>query len=180
QPPPLGVSQIGPGGGQDGFVIRLNTTVGGPGYYATFLGGSGNDYCAAIAVDSQGNAYVTGNTDSIDYPSTPNAFRGHIFGAGDGYNAFVTKLTSTGTLSYSTFLEGNGDDRGRAIAVDSTGNAYVTGETSSINFPTTDDAIQVYYEGGKSDAFVTKLNATGTTLVYSSYWGGTGEESAYG
>jgi beta-propeller repeat-containing protein len=162
----------------DGFVTKLNPA-GCALVYSTYLAGSGKDIGAAIAVDADGNAYVTGGTDSIDFPTTAGAFQttygGGGFGGGD---AFVTKLDPTGSaLVYSTFLGGSDADGGAGIAVDATGNAYVTGGTYSANFPTTAGAFQTTYGGGASgvgDAFVTQLTPTGSALVYSTYLGGSG------
>lgn len=132
--------------------------------YSSYLGGSGFDQGYAIAVDSLGNAYVTGKTAATDFPTTAGAFQTN-YGGGD---AFVTKLNSAGTaVIYSTYLNGAA---GNGIAVDSAGNAYVTGETLTPNFPTTADAFQTSPMG--FDAFVTKLNAAGSALVYSSRFGG--------
>src|SRR5206468_12408882 len=136
--------------------------------YSTYLGGGGFDEGRAIAVDSNGNAYVTGTTDSVDFP-TLSAFQDALAGEGS-QDTFVTKLNAAGSaLVYSTYLGGSGLDEGRAIAVDAGGNAYVTGATSSTNFPT-QSPIQTNLGG--ADAFVTKLNAAGSTLVYSTYLGG--------
>src|SRR5262249_50683732 len=135
--------------------------------YSTYLGGSIADRGRGIAVDASGNAYVTGDTDSTDFPTTPGAFQPTFAGSED---AFVTKLNSSGTaLVYSTYLGGNNNDLGSTIAVDASGNAYVTGPTNSDDFPTA-NAIQPTF-GGVQDAFVTKLNAIGG-LVYSTYLGG--------
>src|SRR6185436_14284487 len=114
----------------------------------------GFDQGYAIAVDSFGNAYVTGQTAAIDFPTTPGAFQTN-YGGGD---AFVSKLNAAGTaLVYSTYINGAS---GNGIAVDSAGNAYVTGEASTPNFPTTPGAFQTAPFG--FDTFVTKLNATGS------------------
>ncbi|MFC5652970.1 SBBP repeat-containing protein [Paenibacillus solisilvae] len=146
-------------------------------FYSTYLGGSANDEALSIAVDASGNAYVTGYTESANFPTTPGAFQ-TAFGSGSD-EVFVTKLNLTGTaLVYSTFLGGNGTEFGNGIAVDSFGNAYVTGSTTSTDFPTTPGAFQPIYGGGPTDAFVTKLNATGTALIYSTYLGGTAGDAA--
>jgi uncharacterized protein (TIGR03437 family) len=136
--------------------------------YSTYLGGSGRDLTFGIAVDSSGNAYVTGSTQSNNFP-TANAFQA-AYGGGT-YDAFVTKLNASGSaLVYSTFLGGSGgDDWALGIAVDSSGNAYVTGSTQSANFPTA-NAFQAAFRGS-ADAFVTKLNADGSALVYSTFLG---------
>src|SRR5207302_7778662 len=121
--------------------------------------------------------YVTGGTRSTDFPTTPGVFETTPSSVGDG---FVTKLNPTGaTLVYSTYLGGSGSDEGRSIAVDASGNAYVTGNTFSINFPTTLGAFQTTF-GGFFDAFVTKLNPTRAALVYSTYLGGSGGDGGDG
>ena len=135
--------------------------------YSTYLGGSGDDRGTGIAVDSSGNAYVTGFTSSINFP-TANPIQP---ANGGSFDAFVTKLNAAGNgLVYSTYLGGTDDDYGHGIAVDSSGNAYVGGYTISINFPTASPAQPAF--GGVADAFVTKLNAAGNALVYSTYLGG--------
>ena len=140
--------------------------------YSTYLGGSGSfESGIGIAVDSAGSAYVTGDTNSTNFPTTSGAFQ-TTFGGGFS-DAFVTKLNPAGSaLVYSTYLGGSADDRGHGIAVDSAGNAYVTGVTASTNFPTTSGAFQTTFGGAPSDAYVTKLNPAGSALVYSTYLGG--------
>jgi hypothetical protein len=162
------------GGVQDAFVTKLNAQ-GTMVVYSTYLGGGASEAGYSIAVDSSGNAYVTGTTSSSDFPTTLNAFDPTLSGTQD---AFVTKLTTTGTLAYSTYLGGVGLDEGRAIAVDASGNAYVAGRTASTNFPTL-NAFQLTF-GGTEDAFVTKLDAAGTTLIYSTYLGGSRVDQAFG
>jgi hypothetical protein len=128
-------------------------------------------------VDGSGNAYVTGWTNSTDYDVTPGAFQTTNGGEAD---VFVTKLNATGTaLVYSTYIGGSDDDEGYAIAVDGSGNAYVTGWTTSTNYDVTPGAFQTTNGGGR-DVFVTKLNATGTALVYSTYIGGSGDDGGRG
>ena len=149
--------------------------------YSTYLGGSDIDAAFGIAVDSAGNAYVTGITASPNFP-TANAFQAG-FGGGNGFyiaglgsaDAFVTKLNADGSLAYSTYLGGNGDDYTFGIAVDSSGSAYVTGVTTSPNFPTTPNSFQSAYDGDLEDAFVTKLSANGSALGYSTYFTGSSE-----
>lgn len=150
----------------------------------TFLGGNGTDLGEAIAVDTSGNAYVTGTTTSSNFP-VRNAFQpgfgggrpGGIVFSGD---AFVVKLNaSAGSIVYASYLGGINSDFGFGIAVDTNQNAYVTGSTLSINFPTTTGAFQRVCNGcaaGFEDAFVTKVGATGSTLVYSTYIGGSGQD----
>ena len=145
--------------------------------YSTYLGGSSDDFGYEIAVDTSGNAYVTGYAPSSDFPTTPGAFQTTKVGAAG--DAFVTKLNSNGTdLIYSTYLGGDYYDYGYGIAVDTSGNAYVTGKTQSHDFPVTAGAFQTTYGGGSSDAFVTKLNSSGTSLVYSTYLGGGGNNDS--
>jgi hypothetical protein len=144
--------------------------------YSTYLGGSGSDLGTSVAVDSFGNAYVTGTTDSQNFP-TANAREPKLSGS---ENVFVTKINASGTaVVYSTYLGGSGDDVGESIAVDGSGNAYVTGDTSSQNFPTV-NALQRTHSGGFTDAFVTKISSSGAALDYSTYLGGSSEETGTG
>lgn len=135
--------------------------------YSTFLGGSSEDSACDIAVDSNGAVYLTGYTYSKDFPV--NKF--HDESLSRIRDAFLTKIDSSGTaLAYSTYLGGNSSDYGKGIAVDRWGSGYITGYTSSNDFPTRNAFSQIL--SGKDDAFVTKFNATGSTLVYSTYLGG--------
>jgi hypothetical protein len=139
--------------------------------YSTFLGGGIFDIALSIAVDPAGHAYITGYTASSDFP-TMNAYQPSTGGFDD---AFVAKFNPNGTPAYITYLGGDYLDVATGIAVDTAGNAYVTGFTGSANFPTL-NALQPTY-AGVWDAFVTKLNASGSALVYSTYLGGTGQEN---
>ncbi|MCX8027655.1 MAG: SBBP repeat-containing protein, partial [Thermodesulfovibrionales bacterium] len=164
----------------DVFVAKINTSDTGNNslIYSTFIGGSGSENANAIAIDSSGNAYITGWTASTDFPTTTGAFDTTHNGLLD---VFVTKINPNGNgLIYSTFIGGDGDETGFGIAVDSSGNAYITGETGSNTFPTTTGAYDTTYNGGDYDTFVTKLNPTGSDLVYSTYLGGSGSETAFG
>ncbi len=144
--------------------------------FSTYLDGSGLDSAKAVAVDASGNIYVTGQTDSLNFPAA-GALQGQ---SGGGVDVFVAKLNPSGaSLAYCTYLGGSWDDRGFAIATDGSGSAYVTGWTSSPNFPTTSGGRQRVLGGGR-DAFIAKLNATGNALVFSTYLGGAGHDSAYG
>ena len=179
-------------GGINAFVAKLNAT-GTALLYSTYLGGSGaqnqpGDSASGLAVDTSGNAYVTGSAGSTDFPVTAGAFQTTNHAAANERNAaFVTKLNATGTaLVYSTYLGGSGTelggDNGNAIAVDSAGNAYVAGQTYSTDFPVTPGAFQTTnHEAANvsTNAFVTKLNPTGTALVYSTYLGGSGVKVEY-
>ena len=180
----------------DPFVTKLNSD-GSALIYSTCLAGltdpSPGGLGSGIQVDSTGAAYVVGYVGSQDFPTTPGAFQTTFGGVNDSvhYNAFVTKLTPAGSgLIYSTYIGGDTEDFGRAIAVDSSGVAYITGSTTSLNFPTTPDAQQTTIagntdRGGKfpvitSDAFETTLSADGSHLIYSTYLGGTSNDAGAG
>jgi len=143
--------------------------------YSTYLGGWSTDLAYAIAVDDSGSAYITGMTSSPDFPTI-----NPIQGLNGNADAFVTKLDPSGTaLVYSTYLGGANslnatNDAATGIAVDSSGSVYITGNTCSTDFPAL-NPIQAVYGGGLSDGFVTKLNPSGSALVYSTYLGGNGE-----
>jgi len=161
-------------GGSDAFVARLNPA-GNELAYSTYLGGSVDDFGNGITVDRGGNAYVTGQASSKNFP-IKNAYQPANAGGSD---AFVAKLSPTGNkLIYSTYLGGSDRDDGRAIAIDYSDNAYVTGQTNSTNFPTR-NAYQPK-NGGKFDVFVTKLSSTGNKLAYSTYLGGSNSDVGYG
>jgi hypothetical protein len=205
-----GAYQTAYGGGYtNAFFAKINPSLSGSAslVYATYLGGSGSfpgDAGTGIALDGSGNAYVTGYSYSTNFPTTNGAFQTSFVGKEDAFVAkFNPSLSGGQSLVYSTLLGGSGSggnatgpgttgyvtDNGHldagyqidgGIAVDSAGNAYVTATTSSLSFPTTPGAFQTqsnlnqFTGGGRfpSDAFVTKLNATGTALVYSTYLGG--------
>jgi hypothetical protein len=167
----------------DVFVTRLTTA--GATDYLTCLGGNEPDEGAAIAVDVDGNAYVAGFTSSSDFPTTPGAYQATRPAGGGAMNAFVTKLNASGTaLVYSTYLGGASFDGAFAIGVDSSRTAWVAGETSSYDFPT-----RAPIQGGtqlhaispqpEADAFVTRLNASGSDLLFSTFFGGTASDSAW-
>ena len=167
----------------DAFVAKLNPQ-GSALLYSTYLGGTGDDRGIRIAVNAAGEAYVAGFTDSLDFP-TASAFQGSLGGGACGttaypspcFDAFVAKLSASGSsLIYSSYLGGSGDDFASDIAVDLSGNAYVSGLTSAANFPTTYGALQTSLGGGPFDGFVTKIGPAGTAPVYSTYLGGNGED----
>jgi hypothetical protein len=170
---PVQASRRGGPVGVTGFVSKLSPD-GSRLVYSTYLGGSESEAVGGIAVDGQGNAYVTGETNSDDFPTTPGVLQEH---AGARLcletctDAFVTKIDRSGSaIVYSTYLFGELDDAGSRIAVDGAGNAYVVGTTVSGAFPIL-DAFQTANRG-VPDAFVAKLNPDGTRLLYSSYLGG--------
>ena len=154
----------------DAFVMKLNP-VGNEVVYATYLGGTEHDGANGIAVDAAGNAYVTGFTRSTDFP-TRNPIQKATRGTQDDYfDVFVTELDNTGTaLVYSTYLGHYGDERGYGIAVDGSGSAYITGETTVSDY-VTKNPIQPH-NFGFTDAFVTKLSPLGKEVVYSTFLGG--------
>ena len=160
----------------DGFVFKLNAA-GSALSFSTYLGGTDIDSPRGIAVDSSGSAYVTGETLSTDFPTTAGAFQRTLRGDND---MFVTKLNPTGSaLSYSTLLGGSLADDGQRIRVDASGNAYAMGFSRSTDFPTTTGAFD-RTPNGDFDVTVSKLNATGSGLVYSTYLGGSGSDSGGG
>ena len=184
----------GPG---DAFVAKLNPTNANPLVFLTYVGGSGGDSATSIAVDTNhnNNVYITGVTDSPDFPNTNGIFKQirSKYSSGGFYygEAFVAVLTNNGSaFVYSTYLGGYGQDQGTGIAVDETGNAYVTGWTSSTNLPVTNSlppyvAMQtnmlctnsIYYN---ANVFVAEIAAGGTTLKYCSYFGGHNYDKATG
>jgi len=162
-------------GDHDAFVARLIPD-GSALVYATFLGGTDYDFGRGIVIDRDGAAYVTGLTRSANFPTTPAAFDTTYNGNDD---AFVVKVTPDGsTLVYATFLGGSSYDWGSGIAMDGSGMAYVTGHTESSNFPTTPEAFDTTYNG-PSDAFLFKMNPTGSALVYSVFLGGSSLDEGY-
>lgn len=163
-------------GGIETFATKFNSQ-GSNLVYSTYLPGSNNDYGLGIAVDGSGNAYITGLTQSSNYPTTSGAFDRTYNNGGD---AFVTKvLSSGGGLSYSTFLGGSSDDRGHAIVVDSSGQAIITGESESSggnSYPTTTQAYDIT-NGGGDDVILTQLSSSGGSLQNSTYIGVGGADS---
>ncbi|HEY6272227.1 MAG TPA: choice-of-anchor D domain-containing protein [Terriglobales bacterium] len=191
------------GGQTDAFVAEIDTGASGSAslVYSTYLGGSAIEYGNGIALDSAANAYVTGSTQSTDFPATAGAFQVACkLDASKVCEAqpFVAKLNASGSgLTYGTYLGGSGGgtgssgtDSGKSIAVDSSGNAYIAGETASADFPVTAGAFQTKCgtDGqcnpasgvAAPDAFVSKLNSTASALVYSTYLGGSGVDFATG
>jgi hypothetical protein len=169
-----GVVQKTFGGSQDAFAVKL--TSAGAISYATYVGGSGYDSAWGIAVDGGGNAYITGQTDSLNFP-THLAVQGT---KGGGVDAFVSAIGPTGAaFVYSTYLGGAGDETGQAIAVDSASRAYVAGDTTG-SFPVSSAAYQRTYGGGPFDMFVARLANGGATIDWASYLGGAGNDQVKG
>jgi hypothetical protein len=158
----------------DGFVTKLNENGDGLSF-SSFIGGADNDLITGVAVDSAGNLYLAGGSASTDFPVTPGAFQ-TVYGGGleDGVLAKVE--TSTGALVYASYLGGSAEDDATAIAVDRDDNAYLTGETFSSNFPVTPGAFQTS-QPGTVNAFVTKMNPSGSDTVFSTYLGGSSRDA---
>ncbi len=160
-------------GVEDAFVARLNAS-GTALVFSSFLGGLADDCAKSVAIDASGNVFVAGETSSNNFPTTTGAFD-QVYN--QSTDAFVAKLNPSGSsLVYSTYVGGSLTDAAEALAVDASGNAYLTGYTTSTNFPVTPGALFASRQG-TADAFVTKLNATGTSLSYSTYLGGSGGEN---
>jgi hypothetical protein len=171
--PTLGAYDSSHNGGADVFVLKLNAAGTGL-VYATYVGGSLADYAEGIAIDTAGNAYVTGYTLSSNFPTTSGAYDTSHNGGAD---IFAFKLSPAGnSLVYSTYIGGSAEDQGMELAIDSSGNAYIAGNSNSVNFPLSIGSFQ----GGLSDAIVLKVNANGTALLYSWMVGGSDNDSALG
>ena len=169
---PLDSSRVYGGGsvGWDSFVSRISAS-GSHLEYSTFIGGGSSEWGTDISVDSSGAAYVAGITQSTDFPVF-NAFQ---LNAGGLMDIFVAKISDTGALAYPTYLGGGASDYAPKIAVDGSGQAHVVGITLSPDFPTA-NAFQPAHGGGFYDVFVTTLNASGSSLVYSTYLGGNNQD----
>lgn len=183
-----GAAQTIIGGEEDGYVARIDRTKSGAAglLYCTYLGGLTSDFAAAVVVDLSGNAFVTGETQSENFPTTLGAYQTtHM----PGTAAFVTKLNPTGTTKiYSTLVSGSKGSSAAggtnynapgAIAIDSSGRAYITGETNASDYPTTAGVVQPAF-GGQDDGFVTELSADGSALVFSTYLGGGDYDGLFG
>ncbi|MCC6537970.1 MAG: SBBP repeat-containing protein [Bryobacterales bacterium] len=178
----------------DCFVTRLNSS-GNAISFSTYLGGTGLESCSSIALDTAGNIYVAGATNSANFPASETAFQRTYRGGSDSApmlknaDAFITKLNANGTqMLYSTFIGGNGEEAATALAVDAEGNAYITGATTStFGFPLSADAPQRRFSGsggngrvGMGDAFLVKIDKAGEKLIYGTYLGGARDDVAFG
>ena len=164
------------GGTYDAFVSKFSAS-GSSLIFSTYLGGNLADLGQGIAIDSSGNIYVTGTTNSSDFPTTSGSYQSTYVSNPAG-SSFVSKFAPSGqSLTYSTYLPAS---QAFAIAVNATGNAYVTGFTGESGFPTTSGAFQTVEGGGfSSDAFVAEFDNSGSSLVYSTYLGGNNEDYGY-
>ncbi|MGB9123773.1 MAG: SBBP repeat-containing protein [Candidatus Angelobacter sp.] len=168
------------GGKTDAWVAKLNSS-GTSLVYATFLGGSGDERIGGIAVDSSGNAYVTGTTTSKNFPVSAGVFQHDCKLKSDGTcaSAFVTKLNALGTrVLYSSYLGGHGTQSGEGIALNPLGNAFVVGQTDAKDFPTTAGSAQPV-PAGAEDAFVVQVSSSGSHLNYSTFLGGAGADGGH-
>ncbi|HMM06653.1 MAG TPA: SBBP repeat-containing protein [Clostridiales bacterium] len=169
-----GAFQQSPPGSTSGFVSKISAD-GTALIYSTYLGGSSLTEVQGIAIDAAGSVYATGDTYATDFPVTPGAFQTTLKGTSD---VFVTKFSPDGSsLVYSTYVGGSNSVQGSALCIDEQGNAYVTGTVRSTDFPVTPGAAQSAYGGGTTDAFVFKLSADGSALVYSTYLGGGSQDN---
>lgn len=185
----LGVPQTVYGGMGDAFLTKVNPNLIGSSslVYSTYLGGNGLDQGSGVAVDKSGNAFVAGMTNSTSpssFPVTANVLRSNCaldsLGNCEG-DAFVAKMNPSGTaLVYSTYLGGTGAEAGVGIALDTSGDAFLTGSTVSTDFPIAGTVFQPNFGGGNADVFVAELNPTGTALIYSTYLGGTNTDIGTG
>ncbi len=157
----------------EAFVTKFNES--GALLYTTILSSNGNTSGQAIAVDLSGDVYIAGTTEASNFPTTGGAWQRGFGGSAD---AFAAKLNPGGQLVYATYIGGAGQEAGTGIAVDQSGDAYVSGYTASAGFPTTLGTAQANYGGGAYDAFVVKLNSLGSAAVYATLLGGTGTDEA--
>lgn len=164
----------------EAWVVKINTNTSSLDY-ATFLGGSENDWAESIAVDENGIAVIAGGTESSDFPTTPGAFDTSYNNPTSGSDGFVVKLNSSATdLIFATYLGGSSGDSVRSIFLDSSGNVYTSGATMSSDFPTTPGAFDITFNGGSppflKDGFVVKLNQLGSSLIYATFLGGSSSD----
>jgi len=172
-PTTSGVYDASANGSEDVFVSKLNSSLTTL-LASTFIGGSGDDSSDSIALDNSGNVYIAGSTSSSDFPATAGAYDPSQNGLED---AFVSKLNSSLTaLQASTLLGGNGNDSGNSIVADNSGNIYIMGSTSSSDFPATSGAYDPS-QNGLEDAFLSKLNGSLSTLLASTFLGGSNDDS---
>ena len=168
-------------GGDDAFISKLSAD-GSQLIFSTFFGGTSQELCQGLALDNNDDIYIVGTTGSNNLPVTEGSYDEtyNTDGFSSNSDIFVTKLNSSGTaLIYSTYLGDNGMDFGRSIAIDPIGNAYIAGSSKSFNFPTTSGAFDVSYNGaGWNNVVVSKLNASGSDLIYSTYVGGSSGDDA--
>ncbi len=163
------------GGGQDGFLVKLNPA-GSAVTFSTYLGGAGSDAATNLTVDGAGGPVVTGYTNSGNFPTASP-----LFGPRGDYDAFVIRMTGAGAVVFSTYLGGRDGDGGNGVAVDQSGNVFVGGSTDSGDYPTVGLVWQPTFRGGRfGDVFMTKLAPDGSAILLSQYYGGTGSDLCCG
>ena len=164
-------------GENDAFVFKLNSN-GDSLEYSTIIGGAAGDWLDSIAVDSQGNAVVTGNAESENWPMVNSYDPVWSSSLPNLPDVVLFKLNYSGNgLLWSTYIGGNGSDYGRSVTLDSSDNIYLVGATSSLDFPLK-NSIQSTFNGGWSDCFILKMSSDGQSIIYSSYLGGTEHDEA--
>jgi hypothetical protein len=175
--PVVNAAQESPGGNEDAFLVVFDSSMELT--YSTYLGGNNTDWGMDIAVDESGNMYITGRTASDNFPVAGGYQQEYKGGSLFDSDIFVTKYSSTGEVSYSTYLGGTEDDLARGITVNSAGEATIVGYTKSEDYPVA-NAYQETYGGGSYDIVYSRLNSNGNGLVYSSYFGGSDSEFGTG
>ncbi len=176
----LGAYQTTNAGMYDVFITKLNST-GSSLIFSTFLGGTEDDHCWCIKFDNNGSIYVMGYTNSYDFPTTPGAFKtSHNMGFTANFDIFVSKINASGTaLIYSTYVGGTSDDFAKSFDLDNQNNIYITGFTLSTDFDVTSGAYQTTFSSSnREEAFVTKLNSFGSSIIYSTLLGGSDSDAA--
>lgn len=168
-PTTSGTYQTSNGGGNDAFLVRLSPM--GHLDWGTYIGGTADDYGFSVTTDGQGNPFICGHGESIDFPTTTGAYQEVLSG---GRDAFLSKFTSTGSLCWSTLLGGTGEDRGWSAVSDKSGSIYIQGRTESNDFPVSSGAFQTT-SGGLRDLFISKFTSNGS-FRWSTYFGGSGNE----
>jgi len=168
-----GTYQTSCGGGQDAFIAKFDNS--GSLLWATYFGGSGDEYGAAISIDPTGNIFITGNTTSSNGIATSGSFQSTF---GGNYDAFVAKFNSSGNLTFATYFGGSDVDQGSSISTDQSGNVYIAGITSSKTGISTSGAYQTSFGGGTLDGFLAKFNNSGS-MGWATYFGGSGDDDGY-
>ncbi len=170
-------AQAANAGTQDVVVSKLNAA-GTALLYSTYLGGTAYEDCTGIALAANDDVFITGRTNSTDFPVTAGAYDTVHNGNGDGFVARIDALT--GTVNWSTFIGGSSNDEPQDLAIDSQGRPVIVGKTQSSNHPTSAGAYDTTFNGGSWDAFVSRLSANGASLSYSTYLGSSGYDYGNG
>ncbi|MDP1727441.1 MAG: SBBP repeat-containing protein [Bacteroidota bacterium] len=171
-----GAYQTTIGSNPDGFIVKFNSS--GFRLWSTYVGGNGGDYLYGLTSNTSGDIFITGYTGSTSGISTSGAFQTTLTGTGS--DAFIVKFNASGARLWGTYYGGNLGDYANGIAIDVLGNVYITGYTFSTSGIVTSGAYKTIYGGGTNDAFVAKFNSTGTSRLWGTYFGGSGDDIAYG